>query len=502
MTIKEIEAQLQIAQAAPIEKDGTSEWWNLLPRVSFPDLPKRYKDEVRERFTADILHDFLRQCYSPLAEITRKYAPQEVAAFEEKTATTVEGFLSFDSMIADIPANILDKLLIKARNNAVYTIEAPDAPMLYGNHACEAFENVIDEYQAATSAPAEKRTRRTARKAAAATRFVSAGYYQTIISDKQYQHALTTQQNKNAYVAIATPELFSNLNLHDGTVTCNDEIMGIIKKNTRGKYEDISEINFPFLVQSYTAAFKSAQTVKGFTITVYIPQFFKEMGVDMNGGKGADVMKQINAFKDLVGIMPKEQTVSTVFSIIDIDAAHQTMTFAAPYFFRLFDKLDDKNHIERNTKKGALISYDRPYHNRLVHSTIASERNKPAVELVYLMTTGLLQRGFIPDAGTYNKRKAKNVNADMITYSISFRTLLNNAPLLRARVNSIESTANKNRALRNAFSKAYELMTTKTDAPQYFCNLKYDTNCPTMTTLDGVITFTHTGRDGNYKPHI
>lgn len=474
MTIKEIETQLKAAQEAVIFDDGTSEWWNLLPRVSFPELPQSYKDEVRKRFTADCLHSFLLECYSPP---------------------------DFETMIADIPANILEKMLIKARNRAIYTIEAKKTPMLYGNHACEAFETVLDEYQSQTDQTTEKTKRHTVQKAAAAQRIVSAGFYQTIISDKDYEFALTAKKNNNAYVAIGNPELFSNLDLKDGTVTCNDQVMGTIKKNTRGKYEDISEINFPFLVQTYTAAFKSAQTVKGYTLTVYIPQFFKEMGVDINGGKSADIMKQINAFKDLVGIMPQEQTVSTVFSIIDIDMTKQTMTFAAPYFFRLFDKLDAKNHIERNTKKGELISYDRPYHNRLVHSTIANERNKTAVELVYLLTTGLLQRGFKPDAGTYKKKNTKNANSDIVTYSITFRTLLNNTQLLRGRINDYPTISDKNKALRRAFEKAYALLQTKTDAPQYFCDLQWNSCIPTMTTLDDVLTFTHTGRNGKYKPH-
>lgn len=489
MTIKEIKTQLKTAQAAPMT-NGTSERWNLLPRIPFPELPDKYKQLIRERFTADNIRDFLIGCYS---------SPD------------------FETMTADIPEKMLDKIIIKARNRAIYTIESTTIrkhdgdswteeevcePMLYGDHACAAFEQCLDEYRAEHSKPTEKKTRRTVQKAAELSKFVSAGYYQTIISDDQYKHALTTQKNKTAYIAVIDPAAFDGLTIEKGFVRLDNDTMGKIKRYARGKYEDISEIDFPLLVQCYTAAFKSVHSYGEHTVTVYTPQFFKEMGIDTHGEKSADMMRKIAAFSDLWGFLGNDGTMGKVFDLILIDPEKQTMTFAAPYMMRIWEKLDKKNHIERQTKKGELISYDRPYHNSLVHSTIVSERNKPAVELVSLMTSGILRRGFPPDGSTYHKKKTKNVSQEIITYSVTFRTLLNNAPLLRSRIATYSSIADKNRALRRAFEKAYELLETKTDAQQYFCNLKWNNYIPTMTTLDAVLTFTHTGRNGAYKRHI
>ena len=157
MKISEIKAQLKVAAAAPIEKDGTSKWWNLLPRIPFPELPNRYKQLVRERFTAGNIRAFLIECYS--SPDFEKAVASMTTDEREILPLPADSYISFETMTADIPDNMLDKIIIKARNSAIYTIEALDEPMLYGDHACAAFETALDEYRAANSKPAEKKTR-------------------------------------------------------------------------------------------------------------------------------------------------------------------------------------------------------------------------------------------------------------------------------------------------------------------------------------------------------
>lgn len=501
MTIKEIEKQLKTAENADILQDGTSEWWDLLPRIPFPELPERYKKEVRKRFTVEDVHAFLIECYTP-ADF-EKTVLQMTEEQKNILPFPPEEYISFVTVTKDIPANTLKKLIIKARNSAIYTIEAKDEPRLYGNHAREAFERILDEYEKSSGIqPAGKKSRRTIQKdnpkAEELSKLVSAGYYQINISDKKYRFALTPKRNNTAYILLIEPQAFEGLPLENGFVQLNDENMERFTNNIRGKYEDIKEIDLPLLVQFYTAAVKSAQSSDDYTITVYQPQFFKEMGIDTHGSKSADIMKKIAVFQNLWGYLGAYNSLGQVFALIYIDGQKQTMTFAVPYMKKIIQILDAKNHIERQTKKKELISYTKPYHNMLCHSTLASERNKAAVELVYLLTSGLLARGYIPDGETYHKKKASN--ADIITYDQTFRALINNAPLLKAKIDNIGSVTNKNKALKNAFLKAYELIDTQTDAPLFFCDLQYNKDIPKITTLDRVITFTHTGRNGNYHP--
>lgn len=504
MKLSEIRERLEaLAEQHPGEtiEEYSQRAWDGLPRIPYKELPRSLQQNVRERFTADILRDFLREGYN-MTDFAANVLKMDAAHVADLP-------LPFeDEITAGIPAEDLDAILIRTRNTAVYTVEyeAPGqlAPMLYGNHAIEAFETAIDEYrerleekhqQAQAKAKGQK-PQRTQR----AGNLVSAGFYQYVISDKKYQGALTTQANKNAYIALMNPDFFKRLDFENGTVMFDQETAGTIKKYSKGKYTDVQDLDFPLLIQLYTATVRSNVRHDAFTMTVSLPQFFREMGIEMSKGNAPDVMAKLHSFENCVGIMPGTQTVSKLFSIIQLDMKNQTMTFAVPYIMKLSEVLAEKNHVEKKTRQGALIDYQQPYHNTLVHSSIAKERNKTAVELVYLITTGLLQRGYIPDIQTYRKKDAKTQYPERVTYSISFRSLINDAPLLRGRIQSYKDGKDKNRALRRAFEKAYQLIDKKTDAAEWFVDLHGNRIIPTMSTLDDELIFTHNGRNGDYKP--
>lgn len=479
---------LEKAGQAPIESDGTSEMWQLLPRIRFTDLPDRYKKIVRSRFTVTNIRIFLAECY-----------PEE----------------EFKHTIDSIPKKDLDRLFIKARNTAIYTIESKDEPILYGNHACEAFEKCLEEYESEAERKAAERkaakdskekveriTIQKLQKDSNSDRIVTNGYYQQVLSDEDYRYAMTLKKNQTAYISIFDPSAFEGLKINDeGYFMLNDEIRGRIKNTKRGKYEDISKINLALLHQCYTAAFKSIQSYGNNTITVYQPQFFKEAGIEAYGEKANGIMKDIMAFSDLWGMLPNYNAMYKVFSLISIDSEKKTMTFAVPYFMRLWEILDEKNHIEHKTKKGEVISFDRKYHNMLVHSSIVSERNKPAINLVYLVVNSLIRRSDRPDGATYKKKTT--TKPGIVTYSITFRSLLNEEPVLRARIQSLKSTSDQNKALKRAFTGLYALLKKKTDVTQYYVNVKWDEhNIPTIATLDKLFVITHEGKNGEYQRHV
>lgn len=504
MKLNKIRERLDaLAEMQPGERieDYSQRAFDGLPRMPYKELPRSLQQNVRERFTADILRDFLREGYN-MTDFAANVLKMDAAHVSDLP-------LPFEGEItAGIPAEDLDRILIRTRNTAVYTVEyeAPGqlAPMLYGNFAMDAFETAVDEYR---EQQAEKQKQQKAReqgkkpqRTQRAGNLVSAGFYQYLISDKKYQGALTTQANKNAYIALMNPDFFKRLDFENGTVMFDQETAGIVKQYSKGKYTDVQDLDFPLLTQIYTAAVKSNIRHDAFTITVSLPQFFREMGIETSKGNAPDIMAKLHSFENCVGIMPGTQTVSKLFSIIQLDMKNQTMTFAVPYIMKLSEVLAEKNRVEKKTRQGALIDYQQPCHNTLVHSSIAKERNKTAVELVYLITTGLLQRGYVPDIQTYRKKNAKTKYPERVTYSISFRSLINDAPLLRGRIQSYKEASNKNNALRRAFEKAYQLIDKKTDAAEWFIDLQGNRIVPTMATLDDELTFTHNGRNGDYKP--
>lgn len=485
--------------------------WDNAPRMPYKELPLSLQKEVRTRFTADVLRRFLHDCYMPFSAFIKKVNAELAARME-----AVEQHVYFEDIIKDIPEATLEKLLIRTRNRATYTVESdgiqttidgiPEyrlAPMLYGTEAVEAFEAVLDEYQQKQKQKQEKKRHPAPEKTAAAS-IVSAGFYQSVISDKDYQHALSTQKNSNAYIALMKPEFFQQFKFENGEMTYNDEVAGIIKQNSQGKYEDLKELDLPLLWNFYTAAMNAHTRYDAYTITVSTAKFFKEANIDTTSGNAQEVMKKLNTFKNCVGIMPGTKTIANLFSVIEIDMKKGEMTFAVPYMFRLFAILEEKNHVQKQTKQGLLYEYKHPTHNRLVHSSIASERNKKAVEIVYAITNGLLQRGYTPDSelrqnknAVYSEAARKNV-----TYTTSYRGILNDCPLLRMQIHSYPITQNKNNALRRAFTKAFELLEKKTDAFQYFKDLRIESKViPTINMLDYELVLVHKGRNGSYKQH-
>lgn len=489
--------------------DHAQRIWDNAPRMPYKELPLSLQKDVRERFTTDIMRRFLHDCYQPFSAFVKKINPELGAKVEAE-----EHYISFEDMTNGIPADVLDKLLIRTRNRAVYTIGTDGkqttmdgqeeyilAPTMYGDAATEAFETVLAEYQKKQKQKEEKKNSPAPPRAANV--LVSTGFYQSIISDEKYQLALSMQRNPNAFIALMKPEFFEKFMFENGEMTYDGEVAGIIKKYSQGKYEDLKELDLPLLWNIYTAALNARTRVDAYTITVDTVRFFKEANIDIKAGNAQEMEKKLNAFKDCVGFLPGLGTISTLISILDLDLKKGEMTLAVPYMFRLFTLLEEKNNIQKQTKQGRLYEYRQPAHNRLVHSSIASERNKAAVEIVYAITNNLLRRGYIPDSQLPQNRKKQysEETKNNITYTVSYRGILNDCYMLRMRVKSYDKISNKNNALRRAFSKAYELLGKKTDIFQHFCNLKINNKViPTMQMLDYDIEFVHTGRNGDYKP--
>ena len=496
MKLSELRERMQTL-CAPIGDETLDDYsqrvWEGLPRIPYKELPASLQKIVRSRFTAQDMREFLTRCYAPLAKITEAAAPEATPP----EGMSMEEYLSFGHMTSGIPSVKLDDLLIRTRNTAVYTIEGDDlTPMLYGNHACEAFEAVISEYRERLEDRKPGKTPRPQN----AERLVSAGSHQYIISDKKYQHALTTKPNGAAYIALMTPDFFDRMTFSDdGMIFYDDEKAGIIRQYTKDGYSDIQNLDTALLTQIYTAAVRAHIKYDAFTITVSLPKFLHEMKIDASKTNANDIMTKLHSFEQCVGIMPESQIVSKLFSIIQINAKNQTMTFAVPYIMKLYELLEDKNHVKKETRKGDPVDYLLPFHNTLIHSDIVKERNKAAVELVYWITTGLMQRAFVPDVKTYRKKTAVIENPNQITYSVSFRTLIEKTQILLGRLMSYRENKEKNKALIRAFEKAYQLLETKTDMRSYFINPQFRKVIPSMSSLDDELVIIHEGKNGKYN---
>jgi len=341
----------------------------------------------------------------------------------------------------------------------------------------------------------------------------SSGAYQVSITDKDYQFALTPYRNSNAYITPLREHIMQKLTFENGklSVLDSDIAPAQLKEETANGMQDIKSLDLPLLRQVFTAVYRTAIKGDAHTITVHAPSFFREMGIDVRSvpdleeyrqGNNAsssqsklnDVFGKLRQFENCIGV--SKGTYYELLRAIVIDPQRNTITFATPYMNHIMREISEKN-IERN--RAGKYLYDNPGYNMLMHAAIASERNKPAVEIVNRIMAGLLQRGGTADAALPQNKKKVMRNKTRITYKITYNGLIKDIPDLRQTLEA-STTADKNKQLSRAFTKAFELLRTKTDIYSYYVNLKISPEwAPTSSALSDTLTITHEGINGDYQ---
>lgn len=184
-----------------------------------------------------------------------------------------------------------------------------------------------------------------------------------------------------------------------------------------------------------------------------------------------------------------------------------TITVTAPFIFKCLNMA-----IEAAKGREPLKM------NRLFRSSAGNE-NSAAIELANRILTGLLRRG--ANKGGVTK------------YSITYQALIDGCPQLKKELEYIETNTAKtdrygqpvldengnqlqktrreitnaiNKKLSKRFNQAYKIITNKSDAFDYFIDLKFEPNNqkgelkpPTKSTLKEKITITFTGKNNNFK---
>lgn len=329
------------------------------------------------------------------------------------------------------------------------------------------------------------------------------GTKQAIITNKDYRSALTTIPNKRAYIKV----------YDGGAVNWSD-----IANNPDGSMiwqppnEDMQilpaapEIDIPLLIQIFTAIYQNKENIRDVdmhTITLYYPGFCRSMGITPRDDKNAnnDILKKIEVFKGCVGVTNGNQY-RKVLDVLAFDQEKQTITLASPYINHLIVEIQKnrEDHPLKTFKDGRKIL--RPAYSHLVHSTIAKERNKAAVSIVYAIVASVEQRGTEPDSNLpENKGKVyDDAIKNRITYRTNYESILAYTPDIIERINAAKTTKNKNTILKRATDKAFELLKEKTDIFKYYKDFSITHAAPSMNHLDAIIEITHYGKDGRYKP--
>lgn len=319
---------------------------------------------------------------------------------------------------------------------------------------------------------------------------------QISITHKKYQYALTTHKNKNAYIEILSGGIMNNLHFTDtGELDIGPDESGKIEKQLKAAAKgraDAENFSITLIQQVFTAVFRAQSSIGPEGITVYMPKFCREMGIDINHSNANDVWGKLKVFEDCVGVLEGSKRYS-VLNITAVDPIANTVTFFAPYLFKILSAIKNEPAAKKETKT---YKYEIPGFAWLIHSTIVSERNEPAKYIVTRIIAGLMQRGSRLDSKLAQNKDKANAG-DVVTYSISCLSIIEDTPMLQKRI-STGATADKNKKLKRAFEGAYKLLKTRTDAYKYFVDLTVREVIPTMTTLDTEIIITHKGINAAY----
>lgn len=311
------------------------------------------------------------------------------------------------------------------------------------------------------------------------------GDTQISITAKKYQFALTSKPNPHAYIVVMPEGFFSNAKWSKkGTLES-------VIPNVEGTGEPY---DLPLLTQIFTAAFAATREKTQYTISVYLPDFCANMGIDFNKGNANDVLAKVETFDKLVGVVDGGDLLFKVLQVTAWDEKKQLLTLAVPYMLHILNTIAEEMKGDKTYKKqlarGATPDLIPGYYSWLVHADIVNERNKTGAELAYRIIAGLLQRGI-----------DKEAEDGRTVYRAAFRTLVDDVPRLKARLEQ-STTANKNNHLRRAFEAAYKILRTKTDIYKYFVDLQIPATPPTVTTLDTNLVITHRGRDAAFTGTI
>lgn len=313
----------------------------------------------------------------------------------------------------------------------------------------------------------------------------------------KYQYSIGLHNEGEAYIQPLTST--DGLSFDDGKMFFADnrikQVSEVELQNMKTK-EGIDTIDLPLLRTFYSIIFNAFQKnnyqqLKP-VITLYVPELAKYLGLRKSGLNREDITNIIiktQAFHNIVGIQHGTRNgkpVQSIYPVLNFEGYNEennTISISSPYFNNLIRTLynlavkkdkDGKPQIKRNGSP----AFAMPMNSYLVNTDIAKERNKVAVENVFIIVALIEQAG-----NNIPRIKASTI----VERNVQLQERLSNH-------------AKPNLLLSRTFKKTWELLRNKTTLGQSYCNIqlpdpKDPANIPTMSTLETtVFKFQHDGK--------
>jgi len=338
--------------------------------------------------------------------------------------------------------------------------------------------------------------------------------YLPVITSQSYLNALTLNKNSTTHLHMLSST--SKLEYENNILYLDGKSINYTELNRHLTEDGIEKINFPLLAQLYGIilckflADDSKRECRDEEFTVYYPdlagRFRKSKAKKKKTDEGASndsKQKEVELtdsdwktesaavlndnmamFRKLAGIInagTPDQFILPVLTDYGYDLNSNTFHFRSPYMTKLISEIH-KASIKKDKKDKPVLINGKPQmnpsHSFLVNADIAKERNKKAVEIV-LIVVALIER-----AGNHEPHiRAKNI--------------IERACLLKHSLEG-QNTSNQNLLLKRAFSKAWELLGSKTSLKDVYKDIQLPgpEDIPTFSKIDDMVFyFPHSGKN-------
>lgn len=310
-----------------------------------------------------------------------------------------------------------------------------------------------------------------------------------------YQYATSLYENGNAYIQKLTST--DGLKFQKGKIFFEGGLQTVSEaelQNMRTK-EGIEKIDLALLRVFYSiilTAFEKTgcKEIKP-VITLFVPDMAEYLGLQSNLNKKdiAGIIEKVQTFHNMVGILHETRNgkpTQSLYPVLNFEGYNDkknTISFSSPYMNHVIQTVYDVAiRRDKKTGKPKLKTNGEPLrlasHSYLVKSEIGKERNKAAVENVFIITALIEQAG----------DNIPNIKAS---------TIVERNPQLQRR---LEETAKPAQLLKRTFEKTWELLRDKTRLTEVYKEIqlpdpKNPATIPTPKSLsDTVFTFPHKGK--------
>ena len=365
-----------------------------------------------------------------------------------------------------------------------------------------------DLLEGVEAARKRNRSRKAARQAGAMTVKDMPDYIANITLSP-YEQSMTPNENDTAYLQPILPHLVEQLRLQDDSINLDGmrpmrysmgedyyydrspaalkdldlitlrAIQTIILKDVMNKAKTPRQIMKLVTDQGY---------INKMTV-IYLPDFLRMIGYrsNINAMAMEYAIAKIKSYYRLDGLIKEVwggRTYMSRYTVLNLDHYDDktgTLHFYSPYLNKLIAmilsesmKVDEETKIPRTARNGeALLN---PSFTKTINKTIGDEKNKRAAEIVFIIDALITKTG---NAGVPH---------------ISAGNLIDRCKELKNALEAASSTSDKNKLLRRVFTKAWELLETRTTLKEKYRNIRFEVGIPKMSTLDMVFKFPHEGR--------